>query len=245
VFGRRLLAAALALGTGVLGAAAVTAPPATAAATSKPDAVTLYKEAIATTRSWSVHYASASVQSNSTLLVSGDAGPASGSQTVSEGPGSIDIVVIGGITFLKGNEGGLQNLAGFDASQATAAAGQWIQFATDNSAFSQVVEGVRSQDVAEELSLKGPLSLGHPRRLHGLAVDAIEGRQTVQQQGNRSMLVVLYVRADGSHVPVEEDSVNDKGNPTSAEHVTYSQWGETVRPQAPQPTISIGPVSAV
>ena len=52
---------------------------------------------------------------------------------------------------------------------------------------------------------------------------------------------MLYVRARGPHVPVEEDSIGAKGQPTRAEHVTYSKWGEIVRPKAPLATISIGP----
>ena len=155
-----------ALATGALPA------PATAAAASTPSASALYQEAIATTRAWSVHYASASTQSKVTLLVSGDAGPASGTQTVVTGKGSLSdnatIVVIGGITFVKGNLGGLENLAGLSAAQATVAQGQWIQFATTNVAFAQVVAGVRSHDVAQELALKGPLSLGAPARIDGV-----------------------------------------------------------------------------
>ena len=38
----------------------------------------LYNDAVATTRSWSVHYASNSTESKRTLVESGDAGPASG-----------------------------------------------------------------------------------------------------------------------------------------------------------------------
>ena len=56
---------------------------------------------------------------------------------------------------------------------------------------------------------------------------------------------MLYVRADGTHVPVEEDSVNAKGKHTDAEHIVYSQWGEQVRPEAPKATISVGSISAV
>ena len=58
---------------------------------------------------------------------------------------STTIVVIGGTTFVKGNAGGLQNLAGLSATQAAAAAGQWIEFSTDNAAFAPVVVGVRSR----------------------------------------------------------------------------------------------------
>ena len=158
------------------------------------------------------------------------------------GKGSISILVIGGISYVKGNADGLEELAGLDSSQAAEAAGQWIEFSTDNAAFAPVVEGVRSTDIAKELALKAPLSLGHASTLDGEAVDAIDGTQTF---GKKSQHVVLYVRAKGTHVPVEEDSVNAKGQHTDAEHIVYSKWGEQVRPEAPKATISVGSISAV
>ncbi len=224
----------------VVGQAARTAP--AAAASSTPAATTLYREAVASTRSWSVHYASTSSQAKVTLSVSGDAGPASGSQRVTMATGSISILVIGDLTYLQGNASGLESLAGFGAAQAARAAGQWIRFATTNAAFAPVVAGVRSGDVAQELALKGPLSLGRARTLDGYAVDAIEGTQTLNRH---TVHVVLYVRARGRHVPVEEDSVGTKGQLTAEVHVAYSKWGERVRPEAPLASISIGPVSSV
>src|SRR5580704_15632286 len=176
VFRRRVVVGILLAGP-VLGATAALAGPA-AATSPSTSASTLYGQAVATTQSWSVHYNSASTQSKRTLLVAGEAGPASGSQTVSMGTGTITIVVIGGITWVKGNAGGLQNLAGLSASQAAVTAGQWIEFSTSNVAFAQVVAGVRSHDVATQLLLKGPLSLGHRRTLDGYAVDAIDGMQS-------------------------------------------------------------------
>jgi hypothetical protein len=221
---------------------ALQAGPAAAASASGTSASNLYTAAVATTRSWSVHYASNSTESKQTLVETGDAGPASGSQTVHMGQGTIAILVIGGITYIKGNPDGLESLVGLSSSQAGQAGGQWIEVATDNSSFAPVVAGVRSEDIAKELVLKGPLSLGHPRTLDGHAVDAIEGTQAF---GKTTLHVVLYVRAKGTHVPVEEDSVNAKGQRTAAEHITYSKWGEQVRPVAPKATISIGPISAV
>ena len=185
---------------------------------------------------------SSSTQSKTTLEESGDAGPASGTQLIHIGAGSTltntaTIEVIGGTSFLKGNAGGLQALAGFSATEATEAAGRWIQFSTDNSAFSSIVAGVRSKDLATELALKGPLKLGRTSAVDGVTVDAIKGMQTL---GKKAVPVVLYVRANGKHVPVEEDSLNAHGQRTAAEHITYSSWGETVRPKAPQASISIG-----
>ena len=234
-----LSAAALAAASAVV--VVVQAAPA-AATSASASASTLYNDALATTRSWSVHYASSSTESKQTLEESGNAGPASASQTVLLGKGSISILVIGDISYVKGNVNGLEDLAGLSSSQATEAAGQWIEFSTDNAAFAPVVEGVRSTDLAKELALKSPLSLGHVSKLNGEAVDAIDGTQAI---GKKSQHVVLYVRAKGAHVPVEEDSVNAEGQHTDAEHIVYSRWGEQVRPEAPKATISVGSISAV
>ena len=236
-----LSAAALAAVLTTASAVAVLVQAAPAAATTA-SASTLYNDALATTRSWSVHYASSSTESKETLRESGNAGPASASQTVLLGKGSVSILVIGDISYVKGNANGLEDLAGLSSSQAAEAAGQWIEFSTDNAAFAPLVAGVRSTDLAKELALKSPLSLGHVSKLNGKAVDAIDGTQAI---GKKSEHVVLYVRAQGSHVPVEEDSVNAKGQHTDAEHIVYSRWGEQVRPEAPKATISIGSISAV
>ena len=243
-FPRRLAAGTLAA---MAAAALCSTAPATAASRPTLDASTLYRDALASTRSWSVHYVSTSTQSKVTLSETGDAGPASGTQTVSAGKGSLDdtitIDVIGGITYVKGNAGGLEALAGLDAAQAAAASNHWVDFATTNAAFSAVVAGVRSSDVASELELKGHLTLGHPRTLEGLGVEAVEGTQVGPR--DRSMHVVLYVRTTGTHVPVEEDSVDSRERATPALHVVYSSWGEQVRPEAPSGALSLGPVSAV
>ena len=251
VDGRRLVTAALLTTATVVAAALVVAAqvvqvvqatPAAAAIRTAASASTLYQDALATTRSWSVHYDSASTESKVTLVESGNAGPASASQTVTMGKGTISILVIGGFSYVKGNVNGLESLAGLSATQAAEAAGQWIEFSTDNAAFAPVVDGVRSTDVAKELALKAPLSLGRSRTLDGQAVDAIDGTQSF---GKKSGHVVLYVRAKGTHVPVEEDSVNAKGQDTDAEHIVFSKWGEQVRPEAPKATISVGSISAV
>jgi hypothetical protein len=243
-FARRLAAGSLAA---VASAALCVATPAAAASHPTVDVATLYRDAIATTHSWSVHYVSTSTQSQVTLYVTGDAGPASGTQVVLTGKGTLDdeitIDVIGGITFVKGNAGGLEFLAGLNAAEATTVSNRWIDFSTTNSAFSQVVQGVRSHDVASELELKGPLTLRPSRTLDGLTVDAIEGTQA--GSGHKSVKVVLYVRASGRHVPVEEDSIGAAGKATSELHVVYSHWGEPVRPMAPSGALPLGPVSAV
>jgi hypothetical protein len=246
VFGRRLAAGVAPLGGLALAVLAGAPPVAASAHTTTPDASTLYREALGTTKKWSVHYVSSSTVSQVSLLETGDSGPASGTQSVATGKGgltdTITIDVIGGLTYVKGNAAGFQALVGMDAATAQQVAGRWIEFSTTNATFAQVVAGVRSHDVADELALKGHLTLGHATTLGGIAVDAIEGTQTYAKKTER---VVLYVRAHGSHVPVEEDAVDSKGKPNGTLHVAYSRWGETVRPEAPPGAVPIGPVSAV
>ena len=115
-------------------------------------------------------------------------------------------------------------------------ANQWILFSTANAAFSQIVAGIRSHDVAEEIALRGPFTLGASRQLDGYAVDAIRG--TLEVQGAKPARAVLYVRASGRPLPVEEDTVGAQGQPNGEDHIVFSQWGEQVRPKAPDATIT-------
>jgi hypothetical protein len=211
------------------------------AAAQRP-AAALYHEALAGARTRSVHYTSTSASgSGDPLVLSGDAGPASGTQTVSMGTDTLSIRVIGGITYLNGNAGGLEHLAGFPAAEAAATTGQWIDFATSNTAFAQVVGGVRSADLAAELDLSGPLTTGRSTTVDGTAVETVRGHQTLNRH---RVAVVLYVEASGSHAPVEEDSENAAGHPSNQVHITFSRWGEVVRPRAPVAAVTLGPVAS-
>lgn len=210
-----------------------------------PTAATLYREAMATTNGWRVHYASSSDISHVPFSESGDAGPASGTQAILVGQGaSLDratLIVIGDLTFVRGNELAMEDLTGLPPAQAATTMGHWVVFSSTNPAYSQVVVGVRSHDVAQEVALKGPYSLGRPRQLGGSSVDAVRG--TLHLQGEKSMDAVLYVRASGRHLLVEEDTVNAHGAPNGAEHIVFSKWGESVRPRAPTASFTLGSVS--
>ena len=84
------------------------------------------------------------------------------------GPGSISIVVIGGISYVKGNADGLENLAGLSSPQATEAAGQWIEFSTDNAAFAPVVARGALHGPGQGAGPEGP-ALPRPRRARSTA----------------------------------------------------------------------------
>jgi hypothetical protein len=208
-------------------------------------ASSLYRQALATTKSWSVHYASASDLSHVSILESGDAGPASGAQEVLIGSGgttdNASLIVIGDLTYLKGNAHALEDMAGLTPAQAAEVGGNWVAFSSTNPAFASDVAGVRSHDVADEVSMKGPYSLGPSKVLDGVRVSSIFGTQKLQ--GLPKMRVVLYVRSSGRHLLVEEDTVGAKGNPNGLEHIVFSKWGEAVKPKAPDTSITLGSIS--
>jgi hypothetical protein len=210
-----------------------------------PTAATLYREAMATTNGWRVHYSSSSDVSHVPFSESGDAGPASGTQAILVGQGATldraTLIVIGDLTFVRGNELAMEDLTGLPPAEAATTMGHWVVFSSTNPAYSQVVVGVRSHDVAQEIALKGPYTLGRPRQLHGSSVDAVRGTLTLQ--GEKRMDAVLYVRASGRHLLVEEDTVDAHGTPNGAEHIVFSRWGEAVRPKAPEAAFTLGTVS--
>jgi hypothetical protein len=218
----------------------------TSTASAAPDASAIYKEAVATTKAWRVHYVSTSDISHVPFLESGDAGPASGTQTILIGKGatldSASLIVIGDLTYVKGNERAMEDLTGLSPTDATAAMGHWVLFSSNNPTYSQVVVGVRSHDVAQEIALQGPVTLGASRELHGYRVDALQGTQKFQ--GAKQMRAVLYVRASGRHVVVEEDTVNTQGKSNGIEHIVFSKWGEPVKPEAPEASLTLGSVNA-
>jgi hypothetical protein len=216
------------------------------AAGSAPTATALYREAMATTKAWTVHYLSESDVSKVPFEESGNAGPASGTQAIHIGHGATldtaSLVVIGDLTFVKGNKLAMEDLTGLSSTQADEVKGQWILFSSNNPAFSQVVVGVRSHDVAQEVALQGPYTLGPSRRLDGDQVISVRGTQKLQ--GVKRMRAILYMQASGHHQLVEEDTVGSNGKDNGAEHIVFSTWGESVRPKAPDASITLGNVSA-
>jgi hypothetical protein len=227
---------------GVLGTILLTAAPAGAT----PNAATLYSQALATTKAWSVHYMSTGTDSKVSNTESGDAGPASGTQQVlihsATSSDMASLIVIGQIAYAKANASALTDLMNLSPALALTDANRWILFSTANTAFSQIVAGIRSRDVAEEIALKGPFTLGASRKLDGYEVEAVRG--TLDVQGAKPARAVLYVRASGRPLPVEEDTLGVKGNPNGEDHIVFSRWGERIRPQAPDATITLGPVTS-
>lgn len=258
---RAIAVTALAATAGLIGSLGVAATPATAAlpngsngsggagAANGTSAAALYRQALTTMQGATLHYVSRSSGGGLTLRATGNAGPASGTQTINLVQGGATqqarFIVIGGSTYAKGNVAAMTSSLGLSPTRAAQVAGKWVAFATDNPAFASVVAGIRTHDVTEELVMQGPFTLGATRTLHGQRVDPVHGTQLLQgPQKTVKTDVVLYVSARGRHLPVEEDTLDSSGQQSLGEHIVFSHFGEKVRPRAPHATVNLGPINA-
>ena len=201
------LAAVVALPAGPVPAAAA---PNSSSNSSPPDVSTLYQESIAATHSWSVHYASASTQSKQTIVESGDAGPASGSQTVVMGNGLDHDHPHRRHHLCEG-----QRRRPRDARRARCVASGPNRKPLDRVLDRQ--RGVRAGRRRRALERhRGGAGVQGPALTRAVRARST-GQRSTQSRGHRHSVtttdhVVLYVRASGSHVPVEEDSVEHQGS---------------------------------
>ena len=178
---------------------------------------------------------------------SGDAGPASGTQQVLIQTGATSdeasLIVIGQITYAKANAAGLKDLMGLSPTQAATDADQWILFSTANAAFSQIVAGIRSRDVAEEIALKGPFTLGGVAPASTVTRSMPSGAPSRCRVPSRSGPSCTY----GHRVARFPSKRTPWGHRDSrTEKITSSSPNGASRydPKAPDATITLGPVSA-
>jgi hypothetical protein len=228
-------AAALSLATAAAPAGATTTP-----ATSPTDQ---YNAALKAVGSQGVHFDSVAQQNGATLVVSGDAGTTSGSQTLTVKSKNLNehmtALVVGPTGYVSGNAAALQNVIGLTKAQSSKYAGKWLSFPTSNGGLGELVGGLLSSQVSKEVEIGGPYTYGKPTTVAGQRATAIKGSVATQSGGK--VPVVLYLPSSGTPLPIREVTNAGRSGGASAIHgtVTFSQWGEDKRQTAPTHTVSL------
>jgi hypothetical protein len=225
--------------TSVVGVSAVSGS-AGAATSAKSE----YQAALKAAGAQNVHYVSKATEQGTGLLVVGDTGKKSGSEklTVKQGATteSISVLLVGSTGYVKGNNAALQKVLGLTEAQATTYMNKWLSFPTSNTSLAELVTGLRNTDVASELQMGGPYTLGGTKKIGGQLTQAIKG--TAATSSGTKVPIILYVSASGTPRPVEEVT-NPKGNASSVEGtVTFTNWGETTDPQKPASSAPLVPL---
>ena len=219
--------AALALTALPVGAAGATTTTTAAGASAESQ----YQAAVKAATGRGVHFVSVASQDGVSIRVVGDAGATSGHQTLVVSKGSLTERVteelVGKTAYLQANSAALERVIGLTNAESTKYAGTWLSFPSSTQGLSQLVGGLLDSQIASEIAMSGPYTLGDPASVNGQKVVAIEGQQATST-GTKAT-TVLYVPTSGTRLPVEEVTNPGKNGGGSAVHgtVTFSNWGET------------------
>lgn len=197
-----------------------------------------------------MHFSGTITGSSQTIALSEDSAANSGRQTFTiDGNERANVIVLGGTSYIEGDQGALANFFGFQQADAGRLAGQWISFRPGDSGegqtYDQVTAGVTLAGVADELELTGPLTLTAPTVAGGKAVIGVHGTVPASDQDPPGTTATLFVAASGRPLPVSEQ-INIPG--TGQTTYTFTQWGEPLHvtaPPNPVPVTSLsgGPVT--
>jgi hypothetical protein len=203
-----------------------------------------YQAAMKAASAQNVHYVSKATEQGVTLEVVGDTGTTSGSQVLEVQNGStveeLAVLLIGSTGYLRGNVAALEKVLGLAATQSATYANKWLSFPTSNTSLAELVSGLRDSEVASELEMTGPYSLGATKMIAGHAVQAING--TAATSSGTKVPIVLYVSASGTPHPVQEITNPSSMSSAIKGTVTFSNWGESTHPKAPTKSTPLVPL---
>jgi hypothetical protein len=203
-----------------------------------------YQAALKAAAAQNVHYVSKATEQGITLEVVGDTGKTSGSQVLAVQNGSITeelaVVLIGSTGYLRGNESALEKVLGLTTAQSSTYTNKWLSFPTSNGSLSELVSGLRDSEVASELAMTGPFTLGGTKVIAGQLAQAIRG--TAATSSGTKVPIVLYVASTGTPRPIREVTNPNAKSSAIQGTVTFSNWGETTHPVAPATSIPLVPL---
>ena len=140
------------------------------------------------------------------------------------------------MAYVKGDSFALQMYMGFTSAASKKEANRWLSLAPSNVDFSTVAAGLTVNSVVSELEMTGPFSATFQSVVGGERVDGVRG-MSKPQSGVPALKTVLYFRANGLPLPVEEVEMY-KGQ-TSA--VKLGKWNAPIGLENPTHAIPLLP----
>ncbi len=211
-----------------------------------PTPSSLYQAAIKAAGAQSVHFVSKAVESGVVLEVVGDTGVSSGSQVLviesSSTIESVEVVLIGDTAYVRGNTTALEMILGLSAAQAKTNLDTWLSFPATDTARAALIGGLRNSEVAKELAMSGPYTMGRKKKINGVNTIGINGTTPTSSGG--SIPIVLYVETGKVPRPIEEITNPKKKTTTIQEVVQFSHWGEKNHTKAPSHSITLASLAS-
>jgi hypothetical protein len=181
----------------------------------------------------SAHYVLSAVQGKTSQTISGDSSPLEAQQSVSLGTQHIDVIYVGGVTYVKGNAAGLTADMGFATAVATNFANKWIAVHSKDAPFKSIVAAVTLTGTLGQLNPTGNLSLTQPTTIAGRQAIGVKGGLPGPSQTGVTGSATLYVAASRPTVPLKLTGTANQGTQHVKETGTFSDWGKALHLTAP------------
>ena len=188
-------------------------------------------------KSW-VHVVVDTTAPGHVALFSQDSGPTSGHQVVTVDGAHAEVVLIGGLAYIRGDANAVPNFFGLPASQAARLANRWISLRPSDSGYADAAAGVTLDSVLQESAVTGTLTTGAATVVGGVPVTPISGTIT-DPSSSQTGTGTLLVTTGRNPLPVQVIETASDGTKST---VTFGPWGVSVPLAAPTAAI---PMSSI
>jgi hypothetical protein len=186
-----------------------------------------------------VHLVVTSKSSSTSVVerVAADLGKATGTETISDGTGTVMIKVTPTYAYLSGNSSGLTKVVGLSAAEVSKLGSDWVSLKAGTSQYTGVAGSMTVSSVAGVLPAAKGTTLSAPAA-SGKGVYSLKW-DTAATSSAPTFTNTLTLSAGGATLPIEEITTATGG---ARETVTLSHWGEHVQ-VTPPPAASTIPFS--
>ena len=164
------------------------------------------------------------VRQSRVAVYSDDAARGAGRQEITISGGELAMVlVVGKVTYVKGNEAALTGYLGFPSAADGRLVNRWISFRPGNTGYQELTSGVMLAGLAGQLELAAGSTIKAPGMVAGRPAVGVHGTVPASLGAPAGSKATLYVAASGRALPVGY-RLDRTGSLRFA--VTFSRWGE-------------------
>jgi hypothetical protein len=165
-------------------------------------------------------------------VYSQDSGPTAGHQVVTVDGSHAEVVLVGGVAYIRGDATAITSFFGYPATQVGRLANQWISLQATDPDYPTVIDAVTLGSALKEATIIGPATNVAETIAAGVKVIAITG--AVPQSGGPNATGTLYISTGADPLPVQLVETASDGTKST---VTFGSWGTAVPLAAPNAAI--------
>jgi hypothetical protein len=184
------------------------------------------------------HIELSTTHDSTAVVITGDAGPNEGQQTLTEGAQSATVIYVDRVAYVRATSASLAQSTLGDAVSGTAAVGRWVSVTSSDRDYAAVSGGLTlSSALGQLLDWPNQLAMGRPTTVDGQQVVPITGEVRLSG-GGPTVRATLDVTRTARPLPLEMNATSA----ATSETVIFSHWGDPVTITAPsgaQPVTSL------